>query len=64
MKLTGKQRFRTLTRWGKQYIVLQVEEIGTVPDAYGSHVEMMDVRVWRDATLEDLTITDVEIYKP
>jgi len=64
MKLTGKQRFRTLTRWGKQYIVLQVEEAGLRPDYVGGMIEMVDCRVWRDALLEDLTITDVEIYKP
>lgn len=63
MKLTGQKRFRTLTRWGKQYIVLQVEEIGTVPDAYGSRIEIQNVRVWRDAKLEDLAITDVQVYK-
>lgn len=63
MRLTGNKRFRTLTRWGKQYIVLQVEEIGTVPDPYGPFVEIYNARQWRDAKLEDLAIADVKVYK-
>ena len=58
--LTGKTRYRhhTVKHWvgpDESFIILQVEEKGQFLGAYD--YKTYETR-WRDATMEDLTVTD------
>ena len=65
-ELTGKRRYRQVKIklfFGKPVLVLQVEERvhGYSIDCYGGVIDGIDVdyKIWRDATVEDLTRSDV-----
>ena len=60
-KLTGRTRHRVHTRWLKPpLIVVQVEfyKKGTAPlwNSHYAYSEEVDYFVWKDATLEDLSM--------
>lgn len=54
--LTGRIRYRVQTRmFDPALVVLQVEYEGTDMQYSGGSVDSVDVKGWRDATVEDLT---------
>lgn len=57
-ELTGNIRYRLKHSWGKQLLVLQVEERvrGVVDDSGGGRVGSREVNytAWRDGKVEDL----------
>lgn len=57
---TGRRRHvaRRTFFWGREYLVLQVEERGLLTTFIGGHQDTQWVRRWRDATSGDLTIHD------
>ena len=57
-KLTGKRRFRSERKWGRERLILQVEETGRDYDYAGGYVHGVDFTRWRDARTEDLTASD------
>lgn len=54
-KLTGNTRYRSERKWGKERLILQVEEAGTHYDYCSGFVDSWKYTSWRDATTEDLT---------
>lgn len=58
MRLTGRTRHRSERSWGKERLVLQVEETWVhSQDLGGSGYYDDETRVqWRDATTADLTL--------
>lgn len=56
-RLTGKKRFRPLTRWaGAPLLVLQVEETYTHCEWVSGAADTERCVRWRDATLEDVSV--------
>jgi len=54
-KLTGRTRYRTQRRlFGRETLVLQVEEYGLTHEYAGGAVDCRWVNRWRDATTADL----------
>lgn len=53
--LTGRRRFRSETKWGRERLILQVEFKYTRADYCGSYIDCEPAVSWRDATTSDLT---------
>jgi len=56
---TGRTRHRVDRRWGRERLVLQVEERGLLTTLVGPFPDTESALRWRDATTEDLTATPV-----
>jgi len=57
-KLTGRTRHRSEKSWGKERLILQVEETWIHSQDLGGSGYFDDTTqtAWRDATTEDLTV--------
>lgn len=51
---TGRSRYRSQHRWGKEQLVLQVEVSGMVTELLGPHPDTETKTWWRDADSTDL----------
>lgn len=61
---TGRQRYDSRrTFWGREYLVLQIQERGLVASYIGGHVDCEWMTRWRDATTVDLTITSPTVAR-
>jgi hypothetical protein len=58
-KLTGRRRFRSVRKWGREHLVLQVEEEYSDADYAGGFIHTFKGIRWRDATTKDLTVEEV-----
>lgn len=59
MQLTGRTRHRVKRTWfGREYLVLQVEETGIRSYSLGGAIDCESYTEWRDATTEDLTVVE------
>jgi len=54
MGLTGNTRYRSARRWGREILILQVEEVGSEMVHFGAFIERCGFRRWRDAKTTDL----------
>lgn len=55
MRLTGRRRFRTIRKWFREYLVLEVEVEGVISENWGSFVECRRGTWWITASTEHLT---------
>lgn len=59
---TGLKRLLSIrTFWGRERLVLQIQERGLHTSYIGGHVDTQWVTRWRDATSADLTITEARL---
>lgn len=62
---TGRQRHVSRrTFWGREYLVLQIQESGLVTSYIAGHVDTEWCTRWRDATAADLTIAEQSSPSP
>lgn len=58
---TGRQRYDSRrTFWGREYLVLQIQERGLVTTWSAGRTDTDWMTRWRDATSADLTVQDVK----
>lgn len=54
-ELTGKVRLRSERRWGRERLIVQVQERYLRSDNYGGFIDSSVETRWRDAGTEDVT---------
>lgn len=55
-ELTGKTRLNSERRWGRERLVLQVQERGNLHSNIGGRIDTETVTRWRNATTADLPL--------
>lgn len=55
-ELTGARRFRSERRWGREQLVLQVQERGHRTTNLGGYIDTETTLRWRDARTTDLPV--------
>lgn len=61
-RLTGRTRHRSVSKWGRELLVLQVEEAGWESQYQfqtGYYVDV-EFKKWRDAATTDISIAEQE----
>lgn len=58
--LTGRTRYRSQRRWGREELILQVEERWVETYSLGGYIDTNDHVGWRDARTSDLTSKVIE----
>lgn len=56
MTPTGRTRFRTSRSWGREFLVLQIEERYLATYYAGGVIDSEYTTRWRDAKVEDLPV--------